>query len=62
MASKWFQAAWRKNTIVSGTLAVVIWSTICYMCIMGMEIPVLLSGAGGLTMAFFLKSKIENGG
>lgn len=61
MMGRWFRSAWRKNTIVSGVLAIMIWGTICYMAIAQLTVPALLSVAGGAVITLFLRLKVENG-
>ncbi len=58
----WFRSAWKKNTIISGVLAVTIWGTLCYLAAQQIPAPVYLTVAGGAVIALFLRLKVENGG
>ena len=54
---QWFKAEFGKSTIVSGLLAIVIVSVICYLAIAQVPIPdVLVASCSGL-IAFFFGAK-----
>lgn len=59
---RWFRAAWRRNTIISGFLAIGIWSLIGTCILSGITVPDGLWIGGGAVTSFFLKAKVENGG
>lgn len=58
-AGSWFAAAWAKNTIITGFLAIVIWGSIIAMAFMERTIPEVLAVAGGAVIAFFYRFKTE---
>ncbi len=52
-----FWNAYNKSTIMTGTLALLIWGAIVYLSIAGQEVPDVLAVAGGAIIVFFYKSK-----
>jgi len=54
---QWFKAEFGKSTIVSGLLAVVIVSVICYLAIVQVPIPDVLVAACSGVIAFFFGAK-----
>lgn len=55
----WLLSQWEKSNIISGVLALGIWSVICYLAIAQLAIPDVLIGAGGIVVGFFFKAKKE---
>lgn len=58
---RWFRAAWRKNTIISGFLAIAITCIIGYLYVNQLDVPDALIGAWSLVLAMFLRLKAQNG-
>lgn len=54
---QWFKTEFVKSTIMSGLLACAIWSVICYLAIVQVPIPELLTAAGMAVIAFFFGAK-----
>ncbi len=54
---QWFKVEFAKSNIISGILAVVIWSVVCYLAIVQVDIPDVLTAAGMAVIAFFFGAK-----
>lgn len=61
-ARSWFERAWEQNTVISGFLALAIWSVICYLSVIGTEPPAVLVGAGGMIIGYFFSKKSQQDG
>jgi len=53
----WFKSEFSKSNIISGLLAVVIWSVVCYLAVTQVPIPDVLTAAGMAVIAFFFGAK-----
>lgn len=53
----WFREQWEKSNIISGLLAVGIWTVIGYLSVIGRDPPDVLVGAGGMIIGFFFRAK-----
>ena len=53
----WAREQWSKSNIISGVLALAIWTAIIALAVMGRELPDALVGAGGLIIGFFFNVK-----
>ena len=60
---QWFKAEFSKSNVISGLLAVVIWSVVCYLAIVQVDIPDVLTAAGMAVIAFFfgVKQGVQSG-
>ena len=58
---QWLKQQWSKSNIISGFLAIGIWSVIMYLSIMQIDVPPILASAGGAIIMYFYKVKTENG-
>lgn len=54
---QWFKSEFSKSNIISGLLAVVIWSVVCYLAVVQVPIPDVLTAAGMAVIAFFFGAK-----
>lgn len=55
---EWFKGQFAQSTIISGTLAIAIWSAIIYLAIVGQTIPEILYFGGASVIGFFFGSKV----
>lgn len=54
---QWLKSEFSKSNIISGLLAVVIWSVVCYLAVAQVPIPDVLTAAGMAVIAFFFGAK-----
>ena len=54
---QWFKSEFSKSNIISGLLAVVIWAVVCYLAVVQVPIPDVLTAAGMAVIAFFFGAK-----
>ena len=54
---QWLKSEFAKSNIISGTLAIVIWGVVCYLAVVQVPIPEVLSAAGMAVIAYFMGSK-----
>jgi len=55
---QWFKEEFSKSNIISGFLAVAIWSAVIYLSVVQAPIPDLLYAGGMSIIAFFFGSKV----
>lgn len=53
----WLKSEFSKSNVISGTLAIVIWGVVCYLAIVQVDIPEVLTAAGMAVIAFFFGAK-----
>ena len=58
MANFW--SLFKESVIVQALIALVLLVTICYMYVVGMEVPDTLVIAFGAVLGFYFGSKVEN--
>lgn len=54
---QWLKSEFSKSNIISGSLAIVIWGVVCYLAIVQVDIPEVLTAAGMAVIAFFFGAK-----
>jgi len=52
-----FWDAFNKSILVSGILALLVWSVLLALAVMGQEIPEVLSAGGSLILGYFFGSR-----
>lgn len=52
-----FWTEFNKSTIVSGILALAVWSAIIYLCIAGLPVPDVIGAGGGLILGYFFGAR-----
>jgi len=52
-----FWEEFSKSNVISGILALIIWGVICYLAVVGQDVPEVLVGGGLSVMSFFFGSK-----
>lgn len=54
----WFKTEFSKSNIISGILALLIWSVIAYLAIVQIPVPEIFYYGGASVIAFFFGSKV----
>lgn len=55
---EWFKDQFGKSNIMSGLLAVIVWSAIVYLAVIQVAIPDILYAGGMTIIAFFFGSRV----
>lgn len=54
---EWFMEQWQSSSVIQGSMALACTLTMCYLFVVGREVPQILVGIVGTILGFYFRTK-----